>query len=144
MSRIHFAILLAGLATPAHAVIYKCVSPEGEITFADRRLSRSCHVFDSAGGPAGTASSPRRKASSNPSPASFPKVDRQTQQKRDDVRRTLLQEERKNEENALAAVRASLGDGKSRSPAERTKLTENQRLHEKNIEMLDKELARIK
>lgn len=144
MSRIYFAILLAGLITPAHAVIYKCVGPDGQITFTDRRLSRSCHVFDSANGPATTASPPRRKASANPSPASFPKVDRQTQQKRDDVRRSLLQEERKNEENALAAARASLADGKSRSPAERTKLTENQRLHEKNIEMLDKELARIK
>jgi hypothetical protein len=71
-------------------------------------------------------------------------VDRQTQSKRDNVRRTLLMEERANEENSLAAARAALAGGKQRAPAEQARLTENLRLHEKNIEMLDKELARIK
>lgn len=142
MSRIYFILFLAGLAWPAQAAIYKCTNAEGDVLFTDNKRAGACKLVE---GESGTAA-PRKRASQtgNPSPASFPKVDKQTQSKRDDVRRTLLLEERGNEEKALAATRASLANGKPRTPAEQARLTENQRLHEKNIEMLDKELARIK
>jgi len=147
MSKALPALLLVCLALPAQAAIYKYVDAEGNITFTDRYRPGAVKLVDTASGETGApAERPRKRNSQtgNPSPTSFPKVDKQTQGKRDDVRRTLLLEERGNEEKALAATRASLADGTKRNPTEQSRLTENQRLHEKNIEMLDKELARIK
>lgn len=143
MHKVFFALLLAGLALPVQAAIYKYVDADGNVTFSDRDRPGAVKFIDDGKGHA--ISAPRkRRGIGGPSPANFPRVDQQTQNKRDDVRRTLLLEERGNEEKALATTRTSLIDGKPRSAAEQTRLNENQRLHEKNIEMLDKELARIK
>ena len=151
MSRAYFTLLLASLTLPAQAAIYKFTDAEGNVTFTDRYRPGAVKVADTQGdgkgesSPATTVTLPRKRSrTGNPSPADFPRVDRQTQSKRDDVRRTLLLEERNNEVIALAAARASLAGDKPRSGAEQAKLAENRRLHEKNIEMLDKELARIK
>lgn len=145
MSKALPALLLVCLALPAQAAIYKYVDAEGNITFTDRYRPGAVKLVDSAEGPTTPVTTPRKRGSrAGPSPADFPRVDSQTQRKRDDVRRTLLTEERNNEENALAALRATLANGKPRSATEQTKLTESRRLHEKNIEMLDKELARLK
>lgn len=138
-------ICLALLVSPAQAAIYKYVDGEGNITFTDRYRPGAVKLVDTpdSGSPTSSSDKPRKRASANPSPANFPKVDKQTQSKRDDVRRSLLLEERKNEETALAGVLSALTGGK-RSAAESARLQESRRLHEKNIEMLDKELARIK
>jgi hypothetical protein len=134
------------LAMPAQAAIYKYVDADGNITFTDRYRPGAVKLVDTRDD-AGSAGTPARKPNSgrlSSSPANFPKVDSGTQRRRDDVRRSLLLEERTAEQSALAGVRAALGDGKKRSAPEQTRLIESQRLHEKNIEMLDKELARIK
>ncbi|NTV96166.1 MAG: DUF4124 domain-containing protein [Thiobacillus sp.] len=128
--------------TPSQAAVYKYVDADGNITFSDRYRPGAVKFLDSGSGTA-LSTSPRKRAGI-PTPADFPRVDRNTQNKRDDVRRSLLQEERSNEENALSGIRTQLIDGKPRSTAELNKLQESRRLHEKNIEMLDKELARIK
>ena len=138
-----FALVAAGLAMPAQAAIYKYVDAEGNITFTDRYRPGATKLVDTPGD-ASTAAPRKSRRHASPSPANFPKVDRQTQSRRDDVRRTLLLEERGNEEKALAGTLANLASGKPRTGAEQTRLLENRRLHEKNIEMLDKELARIK
>lgn len=138
------ALLLILLAPTAQAAFYKCTfGDDASPLFTDNNRRGKCVRLDVDSGPAPSASGSRKRASSNPSPANFPRVDKATQGKRDDVRRDLLLEERKNEEGALAAVLAAL-TGKSRNPAEHTRLQESRRLHEKNIEMLDKELSRIK
>jgi hypothetical protein len=141
MTKRLLVLLLAGLSAPAMAAIYKFVDEDGNVTFSDRYRPGAVKFFDGGTGHA-VSTSPRKRASM-PTPANFPRVDSHTQNRRDDIRRDLLLEERKNEENALASVRAGLADLK-RSAAERGKLAESQRLHEKNLEMLDKELARIK
>jgi hypothetical protein len=144
MSRIYLALLIGGLTLPAQAAIYKCVNADGDILFTDNKRSGACKLVVPGAGIATSVESPRRRASSSPSPSDFPRVDRQTQNRRDDVRRSLLLEERGNEEKALATTRASLASTKALGAEERTRLVESQRLHEKNIEMLDKELARIR
>lgn len=150
MSRIVFVLLLSSLATPAGAVTYKCtLGPDEPPLYTDNTRRGRCVRLTEDPGVATQVSLPqsatgKRKAANEPSPADFPKVDKTTQTRRDDKRRTLLEEERQHEEIALASVRAQLDDRKSRAPQERSRLQESLRLHQRNIEMLDKELARIK
>ncbi|WP_165873506.1 DUF4124 domain-containing protein [Parasulfuritortus cantonensis] len=136
------ALLLACVAQSAPAAVYKYVDADGNVTFSDHYRPGAVKFLDTRDG--GTIRSTPRKRGGVETPADFPRVDARTQSRRDDVRRSLLLDERKNEENALAAVRSQIDNGKARTVAEREKLDESRRLHEKNIEMLDKELARIK
>jgi hypothetical protein len=150
MLKICFALLAIALASQAQAAIYKYVDAEGNHHYSDRHRPGAVKVADTPDPLVTTVPTPRKSSGSktssaknNPSPANFPKVDPSTQNRRDDIRRNLLVEERTNEAKALAAVREQLANTK-RPAAELARLKEGQRLHEKNIEMLDKELARIK
>ncbi|MFZ5483800.1 MAG: hypothetical protein ACOZB0_06170 [Pseudomonadota bacterium] len=150
MSRIAFVLLLSCLASPAGAVTYKCtLGPDEPPLYTDNTRRGRCVRLAEDPGVATQISLPqpagaKSKAASGPSPADFPKVDKTTQNRRDDKRRTLLMEERQQEETALARVRTQLDDRTARAPQERSRLQESLRLHQRNIEMLDKELARIK
>ncbi|MFZ5472892.1 MAG: DUF4124 domain-containing protein, partial [Pseudomonadota bacterium] len=74
------------------------------------------------------------------SPYYFPRVDQATQQQRDSMRRQLLLNELQQEQRHLAAAQAA-----QRQPGvDAGKAAEAVRLHEKNIEMLNQELARIR
>lgn len=77
-------------------------------------------------------------------PSYFPRVDSGTQIKRDDMRRQLLLEELRSEERNLSASRSELATGSRRPGADIGKLTEAVRMHEKNIEMLNKEISRLR
>lgn len=117
-------------ATMVHAEIYKYTDENGHVTYSNspRQGAKALNV-----GPA-----EKRKTASSPS--HFPKVDKATQKQRDAMRRQLLLDELGNEQRSLEATRAA-----QRQPgADASKLAETLRLHEKNIEMLNKELARIK
>jgi len=140
------AFILSILATPCQAAFYKIVDRDGNVTYTDKYRPGAIKFADAApGGPVTiTLSRQHGRPSYKASPANFPKVDAATQHKRDDVRRTLLEEERRNEQRSLASARATLATAAKRPTVEQQKLAENVRLHEKNIEMLDKELARIK
>lgn len=141
MSKTLIAALLAAQALPAWAAVYKYVDADGSVTFTDRYRPGAVKYLDDGKGH--VIGAPRQRSGTT-SPAGFPRVDPGTQGRRDQVRRDLLLEERKAEEDALAGTRAQLADGKPRSAAERARLQETLRLHERNIEMLDAELARIK
>lgn len=138
------ALTLALLAPTARAAIYKYVDSDGNVTFTDKFRPGAVKIADMPDEPPAAPKSRRASKYRSASPNDFPKVDVATQRKRDDIRRNLLQEERDSEVKNLAAARANLTAAGNRPPAEQSKLTENVRLHEKNIEMLDKELARIK
>lgn len=150
MSRLAFVLLLACLASPAGAVTYKCtLGPDDPPLYTDNTKRGRCVRLAEDPGVATQISLPqsattKRKAASGPSPADFPKVDKATQTQRDDKRRSLLEEERQHEEIALASVRAQIDARKTRTPQEHSRLQESLRLHQRNIEMLDKELSRIK
>ncbi len=143
----HGLVLLMALASPAHADIYKHVDAHGNVTFTDKPRPGAVRiVVDPAPGrPAaspGEAVVPRRSSARQPSPAGFPRVDPATQNQRDSMRRQLLEEELGSEQALLAGARTALA--RAAQAEERRRLAESVRLHEKNIELINKELARIR
>ena len=88
-------------------------------------------------------------------PINFPKVDSQTQKKRDQSRKQILDDELESEEQSLAVARKALVEGESvklsaadknhQKYVERLQaLKETVSLHEKNVEALKKEIAGTK
>lgn len=140
------AFILSTLATPGQAAFYKYVDSDGNVTYTDKYRPGAIKFADAAPGGPVTITMSRRHGGTGykASPSNFPKVDATTQHKRDDVRRTLLEEERRNEQRNLASAKTTLATAARRPAVEQQKLAESIRLHEKNIEMLNKELARIK
>lgn len=141
-------ILTFVLVPPAQAEIYKFVDDNGMVTYTNmpRPGSKPQIVIPDTGTPIPTA--PRAsKSKSNgriATPSYFPKVDVGTQRKRDDMRRQLLEQEMRSEESNLAAARNELTASRRQPGADIGKLTDAVRMHEKNIEMLNKELSHIR
>ena len=88
-------------------------------------------------------------------PINFPKVDSQTQRKRDQSRKQILDDELEAEEKSLATARKALAEGESvklvatdknhQKYVERLKaLRETVSLHEKNVDALKKEISGMK
>lgn len=114
-------------ATTASGEIYKHVDDQGRVTYSNVPIKGASKLnLD----PLTTVPAPRAKAST-PTPAGFPKVDGDTQKKRDDTRRKILEEELAAEEKLLADA----AKGQSREAID---------LHEKNVAALKKELANLK
>jgi len=135
------------LTQPAAAEIYKYVDENGRITYTNvpKRGAKKLDLD-----PATAA-----KSRGNTGPASFPKVDNQTQKKRDDQRKQILQEELATEEKALADSKVALKEGEAQRLGDEArnyqkyldrikKLKDNVALHEKNIEALKKELGEFR
>ena len=93
--------LIAGLAffamTTAHAEIYKHVDEQGRVTYSNVPMKGATKLNLE---PLNTVPATRPKTSVA-SPSSFPKVDGDTQKKRDDTRRKILEEELAAEEKLL-------------------------------------------
>ena len=88
-------------------------------------------------------------------PINFPKVDSQTQRKRDQSRKQILDDELESEEQSLTMARKALAEGESvkisatdknhQKYVERLQaLKETVSLHEKNVDALKKEIAATK
>jgi hypothetical protein len=137
-------LVLLGAALGARADIYKYVDADGNVTFTDRYRPGAIKVMDDYQPARGHASAQPKRASSNPSPASFPKVTPLAQRQRDDLRRQILLEERGHESQSLATANAELAAGMRKPGTDLARLQDTARRHEKNIAMLDKELARLK
>lgn len=118
---------VALLSTAAHAEIYKQVDAQGRVTYSNVPMKGATKLNLE---PLNTIPAIRPKTSVA-SPPGFPKVDSDTQKKRDDTRRRILEEELATEENLMAE-------------ASMHKDTVAMTLHEKNIAALKKELANIK
>ncbi|BCB25502.1 hypothetical protein SKTS_03880 [Sulfurimicrobium lacus] len=123
--------MIAGLAVfafnAAHAEIYKQVDAQGRVTYSNVPMKGATKLNLE---PLNTVPATRSKAST-PSPSGFPKVDGDTQKKRDDTRRKILEDE-------LAAEEKLLMEASAQKDA--TAIS----LHEKNVAALKKELANIK
>lgn len=114
------------LSLPAAADIYKSVDKDGHITYSS---------VPSVGAKRLNLQTPRPKqlsTSHTTSPSDFPKVDGKTQRGRDDTRRRILEQERATELALLNEARTKPGSQADIG------------LHEKNIEALNSELARVK
>ena len=156
MQNIRFSFLLClTLAAPAQAEIYKYVDESGQVTFTDV-YKKGAKRIDLPGTPlplpAG-AKAPRR-ASYNPSPADFPRIDAGTQKRRDDIRRQVLQDEINGERKNADEARRQLALGERLQPGERagdatyanrvSKLRATIQQHEQNVASIQRELANLK
>lgn len=147
--RYSLALLSAACTLTVHAEIYKFVDDSGHVTYTNMprpgakkvELPQTPLTTTVEPGPGGKAAKARKQTST---PSYFPRVDTSTQRRRDDMRRQLLLEELKSEENNLSAARAALARSARQPGADLAKLGDAVRLHEKNIEMLNKELSHIR
>ena len=142
----------------AHADIYKHVDASGQVTYTDRPIKGGKRLELE---PAAT-SLPRatnnntapKKASYNPTPVGFPRVDTDVQRKRDNVRRNVLEDELRAEEQGLAEAVMAKKEGEIPVSGEKTsspsyiirsdKLSNNIKLHRDNINALRRELSSVK
>ena len=149
-------VLIALLgADGASATICKYIDAEGNTHYSNlppergwRRLS--CVAVDDP--------IPRRSEGGTQranAPASFPRVDPETQKSRDEMRRKVLSDELATEQKLLAESRLAYADGappplpEERADAEKyrswlARLRESVTVHERNVDALKKELSAIK
>lgn len=152
-------LLLAAL--PAQADIYKSVDADGHVTYSSVPTKGSKRLDLGPAPTSRSAESPVRRQTSESGAESFPRVDRVTQQNRDDVRRRILEEELATEQKLLVEARQNLKEGEEQPEVFRGKdgktyrnvakyeekirdLTEEVELHQRNIEALQTELSRFK
>ena len=156
MQIIRFFLLLSLiLAAPAQAEIYKYVDENGQVTFTDV-YKKGAKRIDLPGAPTPlpAGSKAPRRASYNPSPADFPRIDAGTQQRRDDIRRQVLQDEISGERRNADEARRQLVLGERLQPGERatdasyinrvTRLRASVQQHEQNVASIQRELANLK
>jgi hypothetical protein len=165
MKKLLSICLVVLFVTPAFADTCKYEDADGRIIYTNIPMKGakklSCFGFDGAPATGGAAPNGKAPRASQPTPAGFPRVDSGTQRQRDDARRKILDEELAAEQNSLEQAKKDYAEGESNPEVFRTakgktgrdvakyeekmkKLQENIDLHEKNIQMLQKELAGIR
>ena len=170
-ARIATLLVVAAAHSLAHAQIYECVDGNGNKRFTNIAAeAKGCRVLNvgptnpppapappASSAPAQSATagkaSPARP-SATPTPASFPRVDRETQASRDTDRRRILENELGNELQLLDFARKELAAQESqRSADERNYQRVLDRLepykkkvkqHEDNIAALRREIANVR
>ncbi len=162
-----FCLLIPALiALPAHADIYKYVDEQGNVNYTNIpnhlpvKAERVVIERDPAAAGALPSTLPAQSANGTApakarasSPASFPKVDGDTQRKRDDQRRQILDSELQAEQKSLEQARQALADGKDvRLGGERNYARYLERVkelqdavdtHQANLDALQKEIGNL-
>ena len=97
---------------------------------------------------------PQQRAAATPTPANFPRVDKDTQRSRDDGRRKILEDELTTEEKGLSDAKAKLAEQESiRNGDEKNYQRVLDRLkpyqdavdrHERNVSALKRELSALR
>lgn len=133
----------------AGAEVFKSVDSNGRVTYSNTPSSNAEKVELA---PLNTITAPKRKQQVA-TPADFPKVDNDTQRKRDELRRKILVDELAAEQRQLAEAKKALVEGEAvRLGNERNyqkyldrvqKLKDNVTMHEKNVQALQKELGKL-
>ncbi|MHB1214466.1 MAG: DUF4124 domain-containing protein [Thiobacillus sp.] len=143
------------LAAPAQAEIYKYIDENGQVTFTDVYRKGAKRIeLPGAPAPLPIRDKAPRRASYNPSPADFPRIDAGTQKRRDDIRRQVLEDEISGERRNAEEARRQLALGERLQPGERAtdatysnrvkKLRATMQQHEQNIASIQHELANLK
>ena len=146
--------LLGVVAGPVYADMWECDEPGGGKRFTNIKAdAKGCKQLTIT--PAIVSSPPPAgKATSTPTPGSFPKVEPQVQQQRDNDRKKILETELINEERNLQLAKKELAEQENiRLGSERNAqrmldriepFQKKVKLHEDNIGNLKKELANIR
>ncbi len=146
MLRSPFALLLALLPLSLSAqTIYKCTDANGGTVISNARVEKNCRAITS-GPETSMPAPPKSKASANPTPSSFPRVQEDTQRARDGDRRHILEQELAGEQRHLDQARKELGEQEaSKAPADRlAPYRDRVGQHERNIQAIQKELANLR
>ncbi|MGK2951338.1 MAG: DUF4124 domain-containing protein [Thiobacillus sp.] len=152
--RLPFLLCLI-LAAPSQAAIYKYVDKNGQVTYTDV-YRKGAKRIELPGAPAPLSREDKapKRASTNPSPVDFPRIDAPTQKRRDDIRRQVLQDEIAGERRNADEARRQLALGERLQPGERAtdtsylnrvnKLRATVQQHEQNVVSIQRELANLK
>lgn len=164
MLQLAIVFVLFAAFVPARAnnhILYECVDANGAKQFTNIPANpKACKILNIAPSAAPTAPPPgaakpgAAKPPQVPTPSSFPRVDRQLQQQRDNDRRRILEQELGSEEKLLAQARKELSEQEAvRLGSERNYQRTLDRVdpyrksvkrHEDNVENLRKELSKIR
>lgn len=163
MKRLALILAAAACGLPAVAFaqsgdIFVCVDENGQKSFQNTGHVKGCKRMDVQ--PILTVPATRQPAARPPadrpsvSPASFPRIDRETQQVRDSDRRRILEDELRTEEDRLAKLRSEYNNGEpERRGDERNfalyrdrvqRLREDIGRSENNVSSLRRELALLR
>jgi hypothetical protein len=154
LKRVVSSVLLSfGVAAPWAAFaqssdIFMCVDDQGNKSYQNVGTGKGCKRVDV--GPVLSMPAPRLPAGrgavqpaveerASVSPASFPRVDRDTQRTRDSDRRRILEDELKAEEDRLARLRTEFNNGEP----ERRGDERNFALYQERIQRLREDIARV-
>jgi hypothetical protein len=158
MKLLHLIVLCcsASYVTVAHAEIYKRVDADGHVTYSSTPLkgAKKLHLE-----PLPTMDAPGKLR--NGENSSDFRVNSETQNRRDNSRRKILEDELATEQKALEDARAKLKDGQENPEVDRNALgqtfknvarneeklnalQEDVSSHEKNVEALKTELSHLK
>ncbi|PKO33838.1 MAG: DUF4124 domain-containing protein [Betaproteobacteria bacterium HGW-Betaproteobacteria-7] len=153
MIRIALALLIGAASLPAAAqTIYKCVDDQGGTLISTTRANKDCKAVVSS--PETSVPAPRQRAATaaaNPTPASFPRVQEDTQKARDNDRRHILEQELAGEQRNLTLAKRELAEqeglrgpsgagGIDRTAPYRDRVAQ----HERNIVAIQKELSGLR
>lgn len=146
------------------AEIYKHVDENGRVTYSNVKMSgaKKLDIEQPASrNLSGNASANPTNSVKLPTPSNFPKISPETQDQRDDKRKGVLQTELDAEKKALGDAKKAYAEGESSPEVYRgangktfrnvskfeekmKKLKEEVDSHQRNVEMLEKEINRIK
>ncbi len=153
------AIALA-CAMPVQAnTLYKCVGPDGRVTYTNQKSQQKCEVI-SQDLPVSTFSAPPPARPRQATPADFPRVNGDQQRNRDNDRRAILEQELANEQRNFDAAKKGLAEqeniilpeerivGGGIQGAKRDErlrpLRDRVQLHERNLEAIRKEIGNLR
>ncbi len=151
------------MSTIAYAAIYKQVDAQGRVTYSNVKIKGAIKLdieTPARESASDTKSSNRESRTKLATPSNFPKVDTQTQNQRDEKRKSILQSELESEKAALADAKAAYDEGAAKPEVYRTqdgktrrnvpKFDEKMRnlqaevdAHQRNIELLEKEISSV-
>jgi hypothetical protein len=164
------SILLSALMLPllAQAEIYKHVDAEGRVTYSNVKIKGAKKLAlepaDTSFGTDAGGEKKRTPSTRTATPAGFPKVDAGTQNQRDGKRKEILQAELDGEKKALEDAKKAYAEGESKPEVYQKKnadgssstfrnvakfdekmksLQADVDAHQRNIELLEKEISSI-
>lgn len=146
MSRLLILPVLLASLNAAASTLYRCADESGVVLYTNQKSAKkNCTVLSVQVPPAqaksASAGSPRPGASANPTPGDFPRVSNNEQKARDTDRRAILERELATEQASLDKARQALV---AAGPNPSAALRDTPALHERNIDALNKELAKLK